>query len=354
MPHPYTPATPAECQAARTAVNGELPPEITVDAPASANVSVPVGSKDIATTDDAPVRLIWFRPEHLYVCPVTWELDHVRVQKFVFVDGAERHVIACTWEQLGRRLSRSTEGNPRSLPDDPNMAKRAAGAWVPGTFTGTVGHADLPSEFLSTEILVVDIDAGDPHAVAEVLAPYQAIIHSTFKHAPEKPRCRAVLRLACACTSAVNYNIGEHAVAEFLNSKGFTCPAGDSTLGKLAYLPMHAPGVKPIHIVTHGRPLDLDRLVRADEQRRQAHPTTRNQATWQGSPHDHAGAIRRAAEHVAAAPPGERHNARRKWARWLAEIGVHDDVIRRACLDADSDKTACKTVEWAIKKGRQS
>ena len=114
---------------------------------------------------------------------------------------------------------------------------------------------------------------------------------------------------------------------------------------------MHAPGITPVHIVTHGRPLDLDRLVRADEDRQRKLPRP-HQVTRPTS--DHAGAIRRAVEHVAAAAPGERHNVRRKWARWLSELGVHDDIIRRACLDSSSDKTACKTVEWAITKGRAS
>jgi len=135
---------------------------------------------------------------------------------------------------LAKLLSRSREGDPTRFPD-PNIAKRARGGWVPGVYRGTHGHAKLAADFVSTDLLVVDVDAGDPHAVADVLSAYAIIVHSTYKHTPTTPRCRIVFRLESPYTSAGDYNIGLRFIAGTLNAKGFIAPAKDSTLGKLAY-----------------------------------------------------------------------------------------------------------------------
>lgn len=296
---------------------------------------------DVSST---PVHYVWFQPEDLY------QGDSF----YTFVSGGPRTPFSGTWLDFTRWLSDSTEGDPSLHPD---VAKRARGAWVPGRYTGTRGRKDLPREFLGTRVLVVDIDGGDPDEVADALLNYRAVVHSTYKHRVRcetnpraDPRCRAAILLGGECFSGRHYNIGEHAVADYLNGFGFRCPAGDSLLGKLAFLPMHQRGVKPVFICTSGKPLDLARLVRSDEERRRFNPvrqTTRSTG-------DHTGAIRWAADRVAAAPQGERHNTRRDAARWLSELGVDDATIRKACLDAHVDDNAARTVEWAIKKGREA
>jgi hypothetical protein len=282
-------------------------------------------STSTPATDTGRVSIVLFKPEDLYVLspPLT------------FFEAARRTPLTGTWEDFGRVLSRSIPGDPKRFPD-PNIAKRARGAWVPGTYRGTSGHANLAAVFVSTDMLVVDVDAGDPLAVAEVLSGYAVIIHSTYKHTPLAPRCRVVFPLASPCTSAADYNTGLKAVAAILNGKGFVAPAKDSTLGKLAFMPMHQPGIEPVFIVNQGKPLDLGRIVAAENQRQayskqhtQARPTTASSAYAQG-------ALRRASDSVAHARDGERHNVLFKEAASLAreQLGLDEHAILDALLPA--------------------
>jgi hypothetical protein len=312
------------------------------------SITPPVAQRNVApdqatepTEPPSPepvVSIVWFRPEDLY------QGDDF----YTFVSGGLRTPLSGTWAGLARAMSRSSEGDPWLRLD---LAKRARGAWVSGRYRGTHGRKDLPQEFIGTRLLVADVDSGDPREVADALAPYRAIVHSTYKHRPDAPRCRAIILLADECTSAKHYNQAEHAVADYLNGKGFRCPAGDSTLGKLAFLPMHQRGISPVFLTTNGQPFDIARVVRADEERRRLAPPPR---TCTGTSQDHAGAIRWAEAKVAAASQGERHNTRRDKARWLSELGVDANTIRRVCLEAASDAKAVAAVEWAIVKGREA
>lgn len=276
-------------------------------------------------TGTTRVSIVLFKPEDLYVLspPLT------------FVGAARRTPLTGAWEDFGKVLSRSHPGDPKRFPD-PNIAKRARGAWVPGTYRGTSGHANLPAVFVATDLLVVDVDAGDPRAVAQVLSGYAVIIHSTYKHTPVSPRCRVVFRLASSCRSAQDYNTGLKAIAAILNSHGFVAPAKDSTLGKLAFMPMHQPGIEPVFIVNTGKPLDLGRIVQAENERRnlQAKKTTTRRSPAGGA--YRAAALRRAAETVAQARDGERHNVLFKEAASLArpELGLDEHPILDALLPA--------------------
>jgi hypothetical protein len=241
------------------------------------------------TMMSARVSIVLFKPEHLYVIspPLT------------FFDAAQRTPVTGSWEELAKFLSRSLPGDPNRFPD-PNVAKRARGAWVPGTYKGTNGHANLASMFIATMLLVLDVDSGDPHAVAEVLSGYAVIIHSTYKHTLTASRCRVVFLLASPCTSPRDYNTGLKVIASMLNARGFVVPAKDSTLGKLAYLPMHQVGVEPVFIVNKGKPLDLPRIVQAESQR-QAHDVGQKPKpqTTTTSPAYAQGALRKASDTVA-------------------------------------------------------
>jgi hypothetical protein len=288
---------------------------------------------------DTPVSILLFEPATLYAGG----------PPFVFQSGAVRRVVTGEWMRLASFLARSVEGDP-SL--DPNIAKRARGAWVPGTYRQGSGHASLARDFVCTDLVVADVDAGDPHRVATELAAYAAIVHSTYKHKPGAPRCRVVLRCAGPLMTAREYNTVLGFVATYLNGKGFVCPSKDSTLGKLAFLPMHQPGVTPVHIVTTGKSLPVDRLLALAPQAT-ARQTPRS-AKEARSSSELSGAIAYAASKVAAAGAGQRHNTRYGQARWLAELGADDEAIKNACLEPDSDETAVKTVEDAIAKGRES
>ncbi len=149
-------------------------------------------------TGPTTVGIVYFKPDDLY---------DIYPAPFTFIVGARRTHVTGTWGGLCRFLGRSIEGDPRYY--DPNLAKRAGGAWVAGTYHGGRGHEfDLARELVSTRVLVFDVDEGDPHQVAESLAAYSAIIHTTFKHRPHKPRCRLVLLLSEPVTTAWAFERG--------------------------------------------------------------------------------------------------------------------------------------------------
>lgn len=298
------------------------------------------------------VNLVFFKPDDLYVVrpPLT------------FFEGARRTALHGTWESFCKFLSCSTAGDPNRFPD-PNLAKRARGAWVPGLYSGTHGHANLSNVFISTDLLVVDVDAGDPYAVAEVLANYKILVHSTYKHTPKTPRCRVVFRLATPCTSATAYNTGLKYIADLLNKQGFTAPAKDSTLGKLAFMPMHQPGVEPVFIANHGKPLDLARVVAAHERLHVEHDRTGlPPSVSKGKAYIEA-AVRHAADAVGKARDGERHNVLFKEAASLArpELGLDEytihDALLAAARHADPDERPEeheRTIRDAVAKARAS
>jgi hypothetical protein len=303
-------------------------------------------------TATARVSLVLFRPGDLFNLspPLT------------FFEAAKRTFATGAWEDLAKLLSRSREGDPKRFPD-PDIAKRARGAWVPGVYRGTHGHAKLAADFISTDLLVVDVDAGDPHAVAEMLSAYAIIVHSTYKYTPTTPRCRIVFRLECPCNSAADYNVGLRFIAGTLNAKGFKAPAKDSTLGKLAYLPMHQPGVEPVFIVSDGRPLGLDRIVQA-ESRREAFNKSKPKGptrTANVTPAYRSAAVRRASDAIAAARSGERHNVLYREAASLGrpELGLDEHPIvaellsaaRHADPDEHPDELE-RTIHDAIEKAR--
>ena len=293
-----------------------------------------------------PVHAVWLQPDDLY-----------RGDAFhTFQPSSCNHhtPIDTTWDGFCEFLSHSTEG--ASYLWDRDVAKRARGALIPGRYSVSVGRKDLAPYFLGSAMLVIDIDCGDPQNVAEALCMYRCVIHSTYKHTPLSPRCRAFLLLDREIRRVWEYNALERAVADYLCALGFNAPAADSTMGKIAFLPMHQRGVSPVFVTAKGHPFPVERtlkqvqererLERAErEARRQKYSGRGSNATW---------AIRYATERVAAAPNGERHNTRRDQARWLSELGVDEEVIRQACLDPSADAKAVATVEWAISKGREA
>jgi hypothetical protein len=314
-------------------------------------------STPVVTSVERPrVSIVLFTPEALYT-PNT---------PFNFFSGAPRKVVSGPWDDLARFLSVSREGNPTRYPDH-DIAKRARGAWVPGTYRGTAGHGNLARDLIETNLLVIDIDHGDPRAVADALGAYDTIIHTTYKHTPSHPRCRGVFRLTGSCRSAADYNTGEKFIARILSAMGFTVPAKDSTLGKLAYLPMHQPGVEPAVIVNTGKPLDLDKIVAAERQREQIErkkktPTSTTRPSTK-SPVYVAAAVRRAIEAVASASFGDRHNTLYKEAASLARVELalpeHEilDALRPAAHRADpeeSDDEHERVIKDAIRKARSA
>jgi hypothetical protein len=177
---------------------------------------------------------------------------------------------------------------------------------------------------------VLDVDGGEPHAVARELANYTSIIHSTYKHSPSSPRCRVIFLLAHLWRDIQGYNRVEKFLAETLTKAGLFCPPSDSTLGRLAFLPMHAPGVEPVYLRTYGQLLDLEELLK----RLPPEPSQK----WKSKPSESGAsgaALSWARRTIENAPFGRRHTNLFAVAAWLAEkTSATDTEILTTCLDA--------------------
>jgi hypothetical protein len=131
---------------------------------------------------------------------------------------------------------------------------------------------------------------------------------------------------------------------------------------------MHMPGVEPIAVVNTGKPLDLDRIVAAEQAREQIEGqkkklarTRRRNST--ASPAYAAAALTSAAEIVASAPSGERHDTLFREAASVArsELGLDEDAILAALLSAaasadadDPEHEHERVIRDAIRKERSS
>jgi hypothetical protein len=299
----------------------------------------------VSTPDGIRVNLVVFEPRALYRL-------HEGQPTVEFAAGAVRRRVSCLWGDLPRIFGRSVEGvavrylgNEAGKPvhydapgarwvtgEHPDMVKRGRGAWVPGSFTGTAGHKFMKGDgdkFVATNMLVMDCDGGDAHALAKELEAYAFIIHSTYKHTPDLPRCRVIFLLTTPCKSAREYDKAERFIAGQLNAVGFFVPPSDSTLGKLAYLPMHAPGVDPVFIKNSGRPLDLAPILAIPDPPERERKNANRETGTAGN------ALAWARRHVVACPLGRRHTTLYATAAWLAEAtGATDDEIMKALLPA--------------------
>jgi hypothetical protein len=300
---------------------------------------------DVSST---PVAILYYVPAALYVTPQP---------PYTIRKGAVGRVVAGTWGDFCRWLARSVETDPAL---DPDLAKRAAGAWVGGTWASPVRTNARCQGFVSTTLLIVDVDGGDPQAMARALHKYAACIHSTAKYTPTCPRCRVVILCSRPITSAKDYPIVHKAVRDYLKSRGFIVDEGAHDVGRLNFLPMHAPGIKPVHVVTDGKPLDVDRLLAVAQQPEVRRSAPRPSGTR--SPGYIAKALANEAERVLDARSGDRHNQNYRSAASLArlELGLDDEVILGALLpaaehaDPDEDPAELeRTIRDGIRAGRE-
>jgi hypothetical protein len=230
----------------------------------------------------------------------------------------ERHRI--TWDALGVWLMRATTGT----------TKDAAGAWSPARYRDDVRRrANLEAAYA----LVVDVDeSGDVDRVADVLGQYQAIVHSTFSSTLRAPRCRIVLLLA-ESIDAVTYEKTHAVVRAHLRARGIVPDEGAKDASRLSYLPVVRSGAEFRVRVVSGRPLDAARVLAA-----QRPSPARVPAQAVAPEHGDAylrGALRRAAETISRASPGERHAAIFREAYALARLlPLREDEIGAALMPA--------------------
>lgn len=271
-----------------------------------------------------------------------------------------------SWARFCAWLALSKPGDP-SL--DPGIAKRACGAWVAGRYSVSSGHDGLAQAFLGLWMLVLDVDAGDPLLVAELLKKFTCVIHSTYKHGPKQGRCRIVFLLAEECRSARDLNDARVYLETWLAKYTITAPAKDAATGRLAYLPMHQEGTAPVCIVNTGKRVDLQALLVRHRQVRAAQaaeaPSRSRSRGRSGvgvarSPEYTARALKSAAENVSQAKPGERQRVLVREGASLSrpELQLTADEVLEVLLpaaehaDPDEDPAElARHVSWGLKKG---
>jgi hypothetical protein len=230
------------------------------------------------------------------------------------------------------------------------------------------------SAFVHTRLLTIDVDAhGEIERAAAGLAPFCKAIHSTYKSAPDSPRCRVVVLLAELCTDLRMYKKAHAAVRERLyerlHSCGYVRPdkdrgikgdidEGASDATRLSYAPMHQPGREFRFPATEGDLLDVNRIPQpARPARRPSSPSPRdcNPDRYREA------ALRRAEEQVRSSLEGQRHEALFKEAASLAraELALADgeiwSALQVAALSSMGDgrrREIERTIRDGIARGR--
>jgi hypothetical protein len=224
-----------------------------------------------------------------------------------------------TWRQITAYLSRPSSGE----------AKDEGGAWSPGLYRDNVRRK---SHLISIGALVVDVDeAGDVLRSAEILSRYRSILHETFSSTDDAPRCRIVLALAEAVDAAI-YERAHAVVRAHLRRAGLVADDGAKDASRLSYSPVRRPGARYRFATTEGAPLDT-RAVLAAQPPPPPRPIPRPIAPEHADAYVR-GALRRAADAIASATPGERHYALSREAFSLARLGLDESQISSALLPA--------------------
>lgn len=224
-----------------------------------------------------------------------------------------------TWRQIAAYLSRPSIGE----------AKDEAGAWSPGLYRDNVRRK---AHLVSIGALVVDVDdGGDVERAAEQVRRYRAIVHETFSSTDDAPRCRIVLALAEPIASTT-YERTHAIVRAHLRSAGLVADDGAKDASRLSYSPVRRPGARYRFATAEGSPLDVHAVLAA-----QPPPPPRSVPRPVAPQYADAyvrAALRRAADAIASATPGERHYALSREAFSLARLGMDGGQITSALLPA--------------------
>ncbi len=224
-----------------------------------------------------------------------------------------------SWPELGAYLSRPSVGD----------AKDIAGAWSPALYHGNVRRK---ANLVRIGALVVDLDEnGDVDTATDLVAKYSAIVHETFSSTNDAPRCRVVLLLAEPVAAAA-YEALHKVVRARLGAAGMPADEGAKDASRLSYAPVRRPGAGYRFRTVEGTPLDARAILAAQPAKPPPRPAP-------PPPPEHAdayrrAALRRAADAVSAATPGERHYVLCKEAFALARLGLHDFEIENALQPA--------------------
>jgi hypothetical protein len=224
-----------------------------------------------------------------------------------------------TWPMLCDYFARPSFGE----------AKDIGGALSPALY---IDDTRRKANLVRIWALVVDVDEnGDVDAVADAVRLYAAIVHETFSSTDDDPRCRIYLRLA-EPIDVLTYEPTHAIVRAHLQARGIVADNGAKDASRVSYVPVRRPGARYRVRVTDGAPLDAARVIAA-----QPLAPPRSAPRLPALEHADAyrrGALRRAADSIAHATPGERHYAVSREAWSLVRLGLDDHEIQQALLPA--------------------
>ena len=224
-----------------------------------------------------------------------------------------------SWELLEGYLSRPTLG----------VAKNVAGAISPALYVDDVRRRD---HVLRVWAIVLDFDdGGRVDDVTAALAAYRAIVHETFTSTANASRCRAYLELAQPIDVA-DYERLHRIVREHFRAVGLAADEAAKDASRCSYVPVRRADSGYAFRVTHGSPLDAERVLRAhgrdvsglSSRAAQKFPEKR-------TPRE---ILRRAEEDVRGAPAGARHVTLCRTAFRLSVLEVDDAEIEATLLPA--------------------
>jgi hypothetical protein len=225
--------------------------------------------------------------------------------------------VQMSWADLADYLSRPSIGD----------RKGDAGGYSPALYRENIRRK---ANLVHIWALIVDIDGnGDVDRIADELAAYDAITHETFSSTNDDPRCRLVLRLA----RPIDWSTYEraHGVVRAIlrRDAGAITDDGAKDASRLSYAPVRRAEAGYRFRLTSGRPLDAQRLVDAIPP---PPPRPRIDVKPEHADAYRRGAMRRAAEAVASASDGARHETLNREAYALARLDLSIDAIRDALL----------------------
>lgn len=222
------------------------------------------------------------------------------------------------WDSFAAYLSRPSVGN----------AKDVAGGYSPALYVDNIRRK---AGVRCVWALVVDVDeCGDVDRVADAVAGYRAIVHETFSSTNDAPRCRLLLRLA-EPIDAATYDRLHPVVRGHLRAAGIIADEGAKDPSRLSFSPVRRPDAGYRFRTTKGRPLDAARVLAAQPPKVTPRPVVsapKHADAYVGA------ALRRAADAVASATPGDRHYALCREAFTLGRLELRDDEIEGALLPA--------------------
>jgi hypothetical protein len=233
-----------------------------------------------------------------------------------------------TWGELCDFLGHSYEGHPQWYPD-PNHAKQEKGAWGMGRYTD---NHKINDNWLGSCLMVFDIDrCHSREQVVNAFIGVRRIIHTSYKHRPEKRRYRVVIPLLTECCDRVAFRRVHAAIITKLVHDGHFGEGDIDSAGKDAarawFMPMHQPDVVPEFGALEGEALDWHKLYEALPPEPVRVPSEHHGGSA-------LGAIKKVIREMEGVPKGERHPALCKWCGWLKLIGLTADDVMPMLLPA--------------------